>query len=567
MAIELPTVFDEFAAILTIAVVVGAIGALLRQPLVVSFIVAGLVAGTGIVDVSESTETIELLSQIGITLLLFMVGLKLELGLIKSLGRVALATGLGQIVFTTIFGFLICLALGFDSQTSIYIAVALTFSSTIIIVKLLSDKREIDSLHGRIAIGFLIVQDLAVVAAMVALSTFGAGASGEENGGPLALAIGAPLLLLGVGLFMYAGAERVVQRVATSPELLIIFGIAWAVLLAAICDWLGLGKELGGLIAGVSLASTTMRDALASRLSGLRDFLLLFFFVSLGLTLELGEMGKDVFAASVLSAFVLIGNPLIVLVIMGAMGYRKRTSFLAGLTVSQISEFSLIFVGVAVSIGHIDDKTVGVVTLVGLVTIAMSTYAITYSDQLYELLEKALSPFERATPKMESGPEDSAHHKAVEVIVFGLGRYGGNIIHGLQQEGRAVLGVDFDPVAVARRREEGIDVIYGDSMDPEFVATLHLIHARVIVLAFPARAYGVTHSDPRIVMRDALVHTGFSGRLFAMSDTDEDARWLSQNEIEPILLYRDAADRAVELIEAALAEEPSSPPDATATVT
>lgn len=378
MIIEFSSMFQEVAAVLALATLVGLIGVLLRQPLIVSFIIAGLVAGSGLIAVDRSLETIDVLAEVGIALLLFLVGLKLDLKLIRSLGKVALATGLGQIVFTTVFGWLICFALGLDWLTGLYVSVSLTFSSTIIVVKLLSDKREIDSLHGRIALGFLIVQDLAVVAAMVILSAFGMG--GAHEGSLMTLLIGAPVMLVAVALFMRFVAERMVRRMASAQELLIVFGIAWAVLIAAVADWLGFGKELGGLIAGVSLASTSMREAIASRLSGLRDFLLLFFFVALGMGLDLSTLGAQVPLSLVLSAFVLFGNPLIVVIIMGWLGYRKRTGFMAGLTVSQISEFSLIFIAMGVSLGHVGIESVGLVTLVGLITITLSTYLITYSS-------------------------------------------------------------------------------------------------------------------------------------------------------------------------------------------
>ncbi|MEM6421180.1 MAG: cation:proton antiporter, partial [Pseudomonadota bacterium] len=151
--------FYEIAALLTLAAAVGLIGLTLRQPLIVSFIATGILAGPAALDFVRATEPVDLLAELGIAVLLFLVGLKLDLGMIRSVGTVALLTGLGQVAFTTAFGFLIGVALGLDSVTAIYVAVALTFSSTIIIVKLLSDKREIDSLHGRIALGFLIVQD------------------------------------------------------------------------------------------------------------------------------------------------------------------------------------------------------------------------------------------------------------------------------------------------------------------------------------------------------------------------------------------------------------------------
>jgi Kef-type K+ transport system membrane component KefB len=192
-----------------------------------------------------------------------------------------------------------------------------------------------------------------------------------------------------------------VRRVARAPELLICSAVGWATLLAAAGDYLGLGKELGGLLAGVSLASTHFRESIATRMAPLRDFLVLFFFIGLGARLDLGQLNQDLTAAAVLSLFVLLCKPVIVLIIMGLMGYRKRTGFLTGLTVAQISEFSLIFMAMGLSIGHVDEAALGLVTLVGLITIGLSTYVITYSHQLYDWLEPLLWPFEREVPHRE----------------------------------------------------------------------------------------------------------------------------------------------------------------------
>ena len=173
--------FAEIALILLTAMVVGALGALLRQPLIVSFIGVGVLVGPAGIGIVSSHEQVELLASVGIALLLFVVGLKLDVGMVRTVGPVALATGIGQVVFTSVIGFVLTMALGFDVVTSVYVAVALTFSSTIIIVKLLSDKREIDALHGRIAVGFLIVQDVAVILAMIGLTAFGAADRAEVN--------------------------------------------------------------------------------------------------------------------------------------------------------------------------------------------------------------------------------------------------------------------------------------------------------------------------------------------------------------------------------------------------
>ena len=550
--------FAEIAALLVLAAVVGFLGIILRQPLIVSFIAVGLIAGPSALDLVRSDEQISLLSELGIAVLLFLVGIKLDVKLIRSLGAVSLLTGLGQVAFTSVFGYLIGLALGLGHVTSLYVAVALTFSSTIIIVKLLSDKREIDSLHGQIALGFLIVQDLVVVLAMIVLSAIGIGAADGGHGGgsvPMVLASGVAMVAL-VVLFVRYVANPLTERLARAPELLVIFAIAMAAMFAAAGDIVGLGKEVGGLLAGVALASTPYRETIAARLAPLRDFLLLFFFIALGSALDLSLLGAHVSGAIVFSLFVLIGNPLIVLAIMGAMGYRKRTGFLAGLTVAQISEFSLIFVAMGVSLGHVQEDALGLVTMVGLVTIAASTYMITYSHQLYAVFEPLLGVFERkGTPREPS--EAGAHRKdGYMVIVFGLGRFGTAIGMRLKKRGIRVLGVDFNPLAVRRWRELGLDTEFGDATDPEFVAELPLGRTEWIVSTVPIHPTGLSHEDTRTTLIQLTRTSGFRGRVAVASHHPKDTEELFASGADMVLEpFQDAADRAVDLLCGAPEEE------------
>ena len=544
-------VFYEVAALLVLAAAGGFVGLMLRQPLIVSFIAVGILAGPSVLGIARSEDHIDLLAELGIAVLLFLVGLKLDLKLVRTLGPVALMTGLGQVLFTSLFGFLIGLALGLDAVASLYVAVALTFSSTIIIVKLLSDKKEIDSLHGRIALGFLIVQDLVVVLAMIVLSALGVGAEAEGDGAlfDIALVFGyGGLMLVAVGLFIRFVADPLVERLSRAPELLVSFAIGWAALLAALGHYLGFGKELGGLLAGVSLASTPFREAIAARLASLRDFLLLFFFIALGAALDLSALGESVWPAILLSLFVLIGNPLIVLVILGALGYRKRTGFLAGLTVAQISEFSLIFMAMGVSLGHVGDDALALVTLVGLVTIAASTYMITFSHQLYDRMAPLLGVFERRRLDREADADapDTARH---DVILFGMGRYGGAIAQRLQAAGCRVLGVDFNPAAVRRWRDAGIDVVFGDASDPVFLAHLPLTGVGWAVSAVPEHDTGVSHDDPRHALIGALRSQGFGGRIAVAVRHEETAQELAQAGADLVLLpFRDAANQAADLL-------------------
>jgi hypothetical protein len=279
---------------------------------------------------------------------------------------------------------------------------------------------------------------------------------------------------------------RIVARMAQSQELLLIFAIAWGTGLAALGEWAGFSKEAGAFLAGFSLASTHYRDAINARLTGIRDFLLLFFFIDLGSKLDFTSLGEELWPAIALSLFVLIGNPLIVMAIMGYMGYRKRTGFLCGLTVAQISEFSIIFVAMGISLGHVGTNTLGLTTLVGLITIAMSTYMIIYSHRLYDKLAPWLGWFERRTPFRELAVSaQNQDVKEADVVIIGLGRYGSQLAFKLRASGLSVLGVEFDPEAAGQMRSQNMPVRYGDATTSEFLESLPLKQTPWLVSTLP----------------------------------------------------------------------------------
>jgi Kef-type K+ transport system membrane component KefB len=537
----LDNIFYEFALLLLVAAVFGAIGTLLRQPLIVAFIAVGVAAGPTWLRIIESEEALELLAEMGIALLLFVVGLKLDLHLIRSAGPVALVTGLGQVAFTSGIGFVLCLLLGLSVVHAIFVAVALTFSSTIIIVKLLSDKREIDSLHGRIAVGLLIVQDIVVVLVMIALSAFGTGANDVSIATEALLVVTKGIALLGIlGVLMRFVIPPVLGFLARSRELLILSAIAWALALAAVGDMLGFSKEVGAFLAGISLASTAFREPISTRLVTLRDFLLLFFFLTLGASLDLGEFQAQIVPALLLSIFVLVGNPLVVMAIMAVMGYRKRTGFLTGLTVAQISEFSLILGALGLSLGHIDDATMSLITLVGLITIGTSTYLILYSHQIYERLAPWLGIFERRSRNAEAG--DVEDDGPVDAIVFGLGRYGNNIVRHLHGGGWHIRAFDFDPQAVTVVQNLGIDARFGDAEDPEFPELLPLSKARLVISSVPIL-------EANLALIHALKHWHYDCRIAVTAHTDAEEEILRDHGAHIILRpYLDAAKEARDIL-------------------
>ena len=542
-----PDIFTEMAALLLLAAAVGALCMRLRQPLIVAFIAVGILAGPSVLGWVSANDEIDLLAKFGITLLLFVVGLKLDLHIIRTMGPVALATGLGQVIFTSVVGYLIAIALGMTPVAALYVAVALTFSSTIIIVKLLSDKREVDTLHGRIALGFLIVQDLVVVLVMIGLNALGAADETSLSYAALAVLVKGTAFILVVALITRYVLPRLLHLLSRSQELLVLFGIAWAVSLAILGDTLGFSKEVGAFVAGVSLASTPYRDALGARLVSLRDFLLLFFFIDLGARLNLGLLGAQLVESLLLSLFVLIGNPLIVMIIMGALGYRKRTGFLAGLTVAQISEFSLILGALGLSLGHIDAETMGLITLVGLITISASTYMIIFSHPLYERLAPWLTIFERKHPHREAGSGMMSEDGAAEIVLFGMGRYGSGIAQALRERGCRVLSVDYNPELVRTGDRMGHPVRYGDAEDPEFVASLPLAHVQWVVSTAPERQ-----------VNQALIHTlknlGYTGRIAVTAHGPAEAAKMEQAGADLVMVpYADAAREAAQKLRAGAA--------------
>lgn len=548
------SVFSEFALLLMMAALAGVLALRMRQPVLIAYIVIGIIAGPALLGVVTAHDQIDLLAHVGVAVLLFVVGLKLDLQHIRHIGPVALATGLGQLTFTIIIGFLIVLAMGKGWIEAIYIAVALTFSSTIIIVKLLSDKREIDSLHGRIAVGFLIVQDLAVVLAMMVMSTM----RGDNGDGSLwslfsSLSLRIGIAVIAMYLLMRFVLPQIVTRMAQSQELLLIFAVAWGTGLAALGEWAGFSKEAGAFLAGFSLASTHYRDAINARLTGIRDFLLLFFFIDLGSKLSFSSLGEELWPAVTLSLFVLIGNPLIVMAIMGYMGYRKRTGFLCGLTVAQISEFSIIFVAMGISLGHVGTNILGLTTLVGLITIAMSTYMIIYSHSLYDNLAPWLGWFERRTPFRELAVSaQSQDIREADVVIIGLGRYGSQLAFKLSSGGLKVMGVEFDPEAASQMRAQNLPVRYGDATTSEFLESLPLKRTPWLVSTLPDLQAN------RDLLR-SLRELNYSGEIVVVVRHESDSEAFSQLGASTLLFpMRDAINYAAEILSNLIATKPES---------
>jgi Kef-type K+ transport system membrane component KefB len=495
--------FLEIGAILGLALVGGLLAKFLKQPIIVSYIVVGVVGGPAVLGILSGEGDIKLLAKLGIAMLLFLVGLKLDIHLIRQIGPVALLTGFGQVVLTAGGGYLAAIALGWGGVDAIYIALALTFSSTIIVIKMLGDRREIDQLHGRIAVGVLIVQDILVVIAMLAIVTVG-----QPGESMLLIDIawtlgGGLLFLLAVGALARYVLPRLLDWMARSQELTLVFGVSWAVALAAASAWLGLSMEIGAFVAGVALASTPYRESLGARLVNLRDIMVLFFFIELGSSLTLDGAVSQLVPALILTVCVLVGKPVIVLLVMGLQGYRARVSFRTGLVLAQISEFSLILIALALSVGQVDNNVVSLVTLVAIFTITISTYFISYQQHILKAFDPLLRRIDgdrtlRAEVSKESHPYDA--------IVIGAGRLGSDIVKGLRDEGAELLVVDQDPRALKSIDRFDVDTLFGDASDPDFLKVLPIHETQTVVCAAPDRA-------TNLVVLETIQRLGFTGNV------------------------------------------------------
>ena len=439
------------------AAVMVALGRAVRMPAIVVYLLCGILVGP-MLGLVKITESLELISETGIALLLFLVGLELSISKVKDVGKVALVAGFSQVLLTAGLGFAGSRLLGFGLVEGVFLAMALTFSSTVVVVKLLEEKGELESLYGRIALGVLLVQDLVVIM----LLTFLAGISGGK-GGLDAEAVGMGLLKAFGGivvLLLVAAAAtkwllpRPFKWAARSPDVLLIWALSWCFLMVIGANEFGLSLEVGAFLAGMSLAQLPYNEDLRRRVHPLMNFFVAVFFVTLGIRIDFTGALDQAGGVAVLSGFVLIGKPLVFLAILGWLGYGRKTAFLTGVTMAQTSEFSFIIAGLAMAKGLIGAEILLVSALVGVVTIAVSSYMILYSHNVYAWVLKtgALGwKLFDGKPGIADRIVHTGENHDGHVIVVGMNTLGRELVRRMVEKGLDVLAIDTDP-----RKLEGL---------------------------------------------------------------------------------------------------------------
>ncbi len=469
--------FTELWLILVVTTVISFVMRKLKQPLVVAYILAGVIVGPMFLSITSGGASFELFSQVGITILLFIVGLHLNPTVVKEVGSVSLIAGVSQVLFTSLVGFGIGMFLGLETIAAIYVSIALTFSSTIIILKLLSDKGHIHTLYGRISIGMLLVQDLIATVVLLLISTSAGVQGGSWQVVTLMLLAKAFIIFLVITALMKWVMPGLLKYAGRSQELLFLFAVTWGLSIAGIFQVLGFSVEIGALIAGVVLSSSPLIEEISAKLRPLRDFFIVIFFVLLGSHMVLSEITSLLPQVMILSAFVLIGNPVIVFIVMNLLGFHRKTGFLTGLTVAQISEFSLILAALGFQLGHISRETVTLITLVGLITITGSTYLILNAEFLYQKMMKLLVLLELR----RNDAQQKEHEHSYQALIIGYEHIGANWVKALRKLDISFLVVDFNPSVIAELTEQKIPCLYGDAGNTEFLSEIPVDKLKIVI--------------------------------------------------------------------------------------
>jgi len=471
-------VFAELSLVIVITAFVSLFMKLIRQPLILGYIFAGLIVGPSALNIIKSVDTFEAFSSIGIALLLFIIGLGMNVNELKKLGRVVVLTATASLITIGTLGFTASSLMGFSKTEAIIIGLSLFFSSTIIIIKILSDKKEQNRLHGQIAIGVILVEDIIATFALLFI------VAGQGDG----LGIGQIGVLLGRGALLLAALwvastkilPHISRYMASSQELLFLFAISWGFGIATLFELSGFSIEVGALFGGVALAGSPYAQEIGARLRPLRDFFIVLFFITLGESLNITNLSAAILPALLLSAIVVVLKPLTITTVMGMLGYTKRVSFKAGINLSQISEFSIVLVVLATSAGLVRDQVSAIITLVAIITIAASAYLMQFDDELFNRFDKIrLHMFEKEVTYKEKRDRSS-----YQLVLFGYHHGGHEFIKTFKDIGKRYLVVDYDPHVIDSLERQSVPYLYGDATDQELLEEIGVTKLKLAVCTF-----------------------------------------------------------------------------------
>lgn len=468
------SIYYQLSIVMVITAVVSIIMRFFKQPLIIGYIISGFLVGPSLLGIVDNHDAFESFSQIGISLLLFIIGLGLNFGVIMDTGKPSLLVFLVRIAGIGGLGFIASKLLGYEHQEALVMAAALLFSSTIVVVKSLTDKKEQSRLYGQMAIGILLVEDIAATIALLFVSSSSGGAATADD---ITLLV-AKGVLLASGLVLIGGyvMPHMTKLFASSQELLYIFALAWAFGVASLFRFSGFSIEVGALFAGVALAHLPYVQAIASRLKPLRDFFIVLFFIRLGEDLGIDNITVALLPALLFSAIIIIVKPMLIMASLGSLGYTKQTSFKTAIHLTQISEFSIVLIVLAASSGIASPSLVTITTLTALITIAVSSYLMKYDDRLFVYISKYLNVFERASTKKEL--RELGHYP---LMLLGYNEGGNGYVKTFRHMKKRYIVVDYDPDVIEILERQHINHLYGDVTDIGLLEEIGIHRSELII--------------------------------------------------------------------------------------
>jgi len=463
------------------AALFGLLARRLRLPGLVAYLLVGLVLGpmTGLVKVSE---VLDLISEAGIVLLLFLVGMELSFEKIRGMGKVVLWAGLGQVLVTFGLGWLFCQGLGLGGREALFLAIALTFSSTVVAVKLLEEKHELGLLHGRLTVGILLMQDLVAIVLLTLLGSFGPDAETDLE---TVLGVTAQALtgMLGLVVLVLALSRYVLPRpfawAARAPSTMLIWSLCWCFFIVALAHHLHLSPETGAFLAGVALAQLPYNHDLRRRVHPLMNFFVAVFFVSLGAQMPLAAALDQWPTLLALITFAVVVKFCILMLLLARIGFGQRTAHQTATSLSQISEFSIIIAAVGERMQWISQDLLSLIGVTGLVTFSISASVIIYSSSVYRWAARwGLLRLFRA--REETEPEERHVRRRDHVIIVGMNSLGRRLVNRFLARGDPVLAIDTDPAKLA---DQDCETLHGNVEYLSVLEEADLPQARLLISA------------------------------------------------------------------------------------
>ena len=470
----------EFAALILVVAAMAVLARKTGQPPLIAYIVTGLLVGPVFLNFVATNELTSLISELGLGLLLFLVGIEMKLDEIRDILKPIVKIAVGQTILQTALAFVVAYVLGFTMMETIIISLCTVFGATPIVVKLLADKDELSTLPGKIDVGVLVIQDIYLVFILTLMGT-----GNLTDPASVATTIGTILVMAGViGGIAYAASRFVLpplfKTIANNPHAFFIHGLAWCFLLISLSDYLGLSIEIGAFIAGLSLGQLPYNNEFKERIRPLTDFFMMIFFVSIGLSLNSEALLTYWKEALIASAIMMPGNLAIMFYLIDREKFTPETSFIGGLNLTQVSEFSLVVGAVAVSQGYVGSEIIGYLSLMALITMSLSVYIITYNRQIYERFEHLLERFS-SSDKNDVEVNSLENH----AVVVGYDEMAKQAIHALEKYYDTIVVVDRDASNVEELSKSPYEYIYGDFKHGEIRKAANLDKAEFLISFSP----------------------------------------------------------------------------------